>query len=147
MRLNDMVGGWMTDNPVTIAPDRPVIQAYALMAERDIRHLPVVADGKLVGILSDRDLHRAISEGGAKAVGEIEYQFTTPVSALMTKDGIVTAEPMTTLEEAAKLLVSTKVHSLPVLEGAKLVGILTAHDLLRALLGMVREKAFAGAGA
>jgi acetoin utilization protein AcuB len=140
MRLNDMVGGWMTDNPVTIAPDRPVIEAYALMAENEVRHLPVVKDGKLVGIVSDRDLHRISPLSKERPAGDVEYLFTTPVSFVMTKSGFVTAEPQTTLAEAARTLVATNIHSLPVLDGEKVVGILSTHDLLRALLGMAREK-------
>lgn len=136
MRLNEMVGGWMTDNPVTLTPERPVIAVYALMAEHEIRHVPVVEDGRLVGLISDRDLHQATPLGRARKPGDIAHLFTTPVSEIMTKEGFVTVDPQTTLGEAAKRLVDANVHSLPVLDGDRLVGILTTHDILRAVMGL-----------
>jgi acetoin utilization protein AcuB len=140
MRLQEMVSGWMTDRPVTIAPDRPIIEAYALMTEHEIRHIPVLEAGRLVGIVSDRDLHRATPLKNARRAGDVQQLFTTPVSEIMTREGFVTVDPQTTLGEAAKLLVHRKVSSLPVLDGERLVGIVTTHDLLRALMGMPRER-------
>ena len=79
MRLNEMVGGWMTENPITLAPERGVIEAYALMTQHDIRHLPVVEEGRLIGMLSDRDLHRVLPVGDARNPADIRHLFSTPV--------------------------------------------------------------------
>ena len=59
MRLQDTVSGCMSDRPVTLPPDRPLIDAFVLMIEYDVRHVPVVDAGRLVGILSNRDVRRA----------------------------------------------------------------------------------------
>ena len=138
MRLSETVGGWMTEDPVTMTPDRPVIEAYALMAEHEVRHIPVVERGRLVGIISDRDLHRASPLGKAREPGDVGHLFTTPVAEIMTRSEIRTVAPATPLGEAARQLVHAKVSSLPVLAGDRLVGIITTQDLLRALLGMSR---------
>jgi acetoin utilization protein AcuB len=138
MRLKEMVSGWMAEHPVTMSPGRPVVEAYALMAEHGIRHLPVVEGERLVGIISDRDLHRRAPLGRARE--GVQDLFRTPVSEIMTRESFVTVDPMSTLEEAASLLVRHKVHSLPVIDRDRLVGILTTHDILRALTGLPREK-------
>lgn len=139
MRLNDMVSGWMTDHPVTMTPDRPVIEVYALMAEHGIRHIPIVEGERLVGIVSDRDLHRLAPIRRGWRADDVGPLFCTPVSEIMTREKLLTVDPVATLAEAATLLVSAKVGSLPVLDGDRLVGLLTSYDLLRALMGLPRE--------
>lgn len=119
MRLNELVSGWMTDRPVTITPDRPVAEALATMSRHGIRHLLVVDGERLLGVVSDRDIACAA-------------RLEQPVSAIMTADEIITADPLTTLAEAARTLVFAKVGALPVLDGGRLVGLVTTHDLLRA---------------
>ncbi|GIW73179.1 MAG: hypothetical protein KatS3mg102_2721 [Planctomycetota bacterium] len=134
MREAQLVSGWMTEHPVTVEPDEPVVDAYALMTQHSIRHLPVVEGGRLVGILSNRDLYRASPRFGGKSHRAVAALFRTPVREVMTREGLLTVEPTTTVAEAARLLIEAKVSSLPVLEGERLVGIITSEDLLRALL-------------
>jgi CBS domain-containing protein len=139
MRLNDMVSGWMSEHPVTLAPSRPIIEAYALMAEYGIGHLPVLAEGRLVGIVSDRDLHRAARLRDARKPADVSHLFATPVAEIMTRAPFATVEPLATIREAAAKLLAFDVHSLPVVEeGDRLVGLLTSSDLLRALVGTSR---------
>jgi acetoin utilization protein AcuB len=135
MRLKETASGWMTDDPVTLAPDRPVIEAYALMIGHGVRHLPVMKAGNLVGMISDRDLQRATRLDRARKPGDIAHLFSTPVSDIMTRERFVTIDPLTSLGEAAALMVGEDVHALLVLDGERLVGILTTHDILRAVTG------------
>lgn len=139
MRLEVMVSGWMTTCLVTISPGRPVIEAYALMAEHGIHHLPVLEGERLVGILSDRDLHRAAPLWKEHKPRDLQH-LMTPVADVMTKQGFVTIDPLAKLSEAAKRLVEGRVNSLPVLDGDRVVGILTSHDILRAVMGLPRAE-------
>lgn len=147
MRLKELVSGWMTDRPVTISPDRTVAEAQRLMEGEEIRHLLVTEGDRLVGILSDRDIGRAaVIDGlvGQEAVGAL---LESPVAEVMTAEDIITIDPLTTLAEAARSLVYSKVSALPVIDDGRLVGLLTTHDLLRALSALPRrERPFAGAG-
>ena len=134
MRLDDMVSGWMTERPTTLTPDRPLSDACTIMFDRDIRHIPVTREGRLVGIISDRDLTRRGPIADAMVHQLVDRFFSTKVSDVMTQDDVRTVGPMTTLAEAARVLIATKRSALPVLDGDSLVGIITTHDLLRALV-------------
>ena len=133
----------MAPNPITIDPEAPLETAVAVMLERRVRHLPVVDDeGRLVGIVTDRDLRSAML-GPAIA----DYLPTTPrgrllalassldevrVSHVMTW-GAVTIGPDAPVAQAAAIMVTTRLGSLPVVEGKRLVGIVTERDVLKAL--------------
>jgi acetoin utilization protein AcuB len=133
----------MTPRPITIDPEAPLETAVAVMHERRVRHLPVVDDkGRMVGIVTDRDLRSAML-GPAIA----DYLPTTPrgrlmalaislndvrVSHVMTW-GAVTIGPDAPVAQAAAIMVTTRVGSLPVVEGTRLVGIVTERDVLKAL--------------
>jgi acetoin utilization protein AcuB len=133
----------MTPNPITIDPQAPVGTAVAVMRERSLRHLPVVDDrGQLLGIVTDRDLRSvmlapAIDEYADAAerdrlralAGELD---DIRVSHVMTW-GALTTGPDAMLAQAAAVMADTRVGSLPVVEGQRLVGILTERDVLRAL--------------
>ncbi|HEX7128093.1 MAG TPA: CBS domain-containing protein [Thermodesulfobacteriota bacterium] len=107
----------------TIGAAEPASAAWSRMRQRRIRHLVVTDDSHLVGILSERDL------GGRN--GAVLRKGRT-VEELMTP-GTVTVQPNTTLRQAANLMRGRQVGSLPVLEGDRLVGIVTATDVLDAL--------------
>jgi len=123
----------MTSDPVTIAPGATAGEALALMRQRHIRHLPVVDGGRLVGMLSDRDLRTALPS--AVVLGELDDDSAASRSVA----GIMTADPLTIppsqpVEEAARLLTEQRIGAVPVVEGARLLGILSADDLLRAFV-------------
>lgn len=121
----------MIGKPVTVTPQDSLATAQAQMQAGGFRQLPVVTDGKLVGIVTDRDVRRYVRK-----------MRITEVKAAMTKDP-ETVTPVTTLEEAAQLLLEHKIGGLPVLEADSLVGIITTTDILRAFLdvmGKVRER-------
>ena len=107
---------------VTIDPTTSCDEARGLMDVRRIRHLPVVAEGRLVGMVSDRDVRSAASLGQ----GTIARQIMTP--------NPVTVTPETRVEHAARLMLAARFGSLPVMDGETLAGIVTYTDLLRALV-------------
>lgn len=127
------VGEWMTPAPVTVAPSTPVPKVQGLMRHRRIRHLPVVEDGRLVGIITDRDVRTVEpSPATSLAAGEMRYLLDRlTVRAVMTRP-VITVEPREALAEAVRLMLENRIGGLPVMEGERLVGILTEVDLLRA---------------
>jgi CBS-domain-containing membrane protein len=133
----------MTPRPVTIDPEAPLETAVAVMRERRVRHLPVVDDGgRLLGIVTDRDIRSAIlgpavaEYAGATERGRLRALAgnlnDVRVSHAMTW-GALTTGPAAPLAQAAAVMVDARIGSLPVVEGQRLVGILTEHDVLKAL--------------
>jgi acetoin utilization protein AcuB len=114
-----IVAELMTPNPVTISPTEKLDLAYEKMKAGGFRQLPVIDEGKLIGILTDRDLRQHLQQLSRTKVD-------TAMAALP-----LTVCPGTPVEQAAHLLVSNKISSLPVVENGKLVGIITAGDMLQ----------------
>ena len=126
----------MTANPATVAPEAPLAEAWDLMRELDVRHLPVVDGGVVVGMLSDRDLGnfdvgRLLTEEGADG---LRRHLARPVLQLMSSD-VVTAEPETEVTELITLFLEQKVGAIPVVlpDSRRLVGIVSYVDVLRAV--------------
>jgi len=120
----------MTKDPIAIGPGEMLAEARKKMDKGNFRRLPVVENGQLIGIISDRDLRQH--------VGQLEH---TRVDAVMARS-VITVAPDMLLDQAANLSVKHKVGGLPVMDGGKLVGIITAIDLLRAfgeVLGTAEE--------
>jgi len=130
----------MTPNPVTLSPEESLMEALQLMRLRKIRRIPVVsAAGKLVGLLTEGDLKRA----EPSTLSDTQEQFMavmegTQVNRIMIQN-LVTATPDTLLIDAARTLFKNKYGALPVLEGEKLVGMLTDHDLIGALIKVIES--------
>jgi acetoin utilization protein AcuB len=120
----------MTSPVVSVAPDVTLHDAYRTMQEKGIRHLPVVDEGLLVGVITDRDLRLATS-----ALAPVPFPPGSKVSASMCKTPL-TADPMDPVEEAARTMREKKIGCLPVVEDGRLVGIITGLDLLDALMCM-----------
>ena len=114
----------MTPTPVTVGPQDTLATAQVQMTAGHFRRVPVVQDGRLVGILTDRDIRRHV---GVEA--------RTRVQAAMTETPL-TVSPLTTVEEATQLMLKHQISGLPVLENGQLVDILTASDVLQAFLEM-----------
>jgi acetoin utilization protein AcuB len=115
----------MTKDPVTVSPDDLLIQARLKLQKGNFRQLPVVADGQLVGIITDRDMREHAG-----------YLDRTEVKAVMSRKPL-TVTPATTLEAAAQLLLKHKIGGLPVVENARVVGIITRSDVLQAFLDVM----------
>jgi len=116
---------------ITITPKTSLPEAMRLVRHRGIRHLPVVEDDRLVGIVSDRDLKQAMaSPATALESHELRYLLdTVTVDEIMTR-AVVTVGRMFPVEEAARLMVTEKISALPVTERGKLIGIVTETDVL-----------------
>src|SRR5690606_33549528 len=124
----------MTPNPYTASPDTTIVDALKLTRSHRVRHLPVCDGGKLVGIVTDRDLRLAMPPIWAEERDELKQQLhTRHVSEVMIRE-IITADPVMPIEEAARLLYENRIGCLPIMEDDALVGILTETDLLRALV-------------
>jgi len=113
---------------ITIGPQATLREAHQLMWERGIRHLPVVDEGRLVGIITDRDIRLATS-----VLRPNPLSCDARVYEVM-KRPVLTADPLDPVEDAARLMREEKVGCLPVVEGKDLVGIITGIDLLDALI-------------
>ena len=133
----------MTENLVTLSPEASVAEALTLCRERRIRHIPILEEGRLVGIVSDRDLRDA-----SPALGEPERARTLQeirVAEVMTRE-VITVDPQDSIENAAQQMYELKIESLPVVsEGAvadggptvaeeEVLGIVTSSDVMRALV-------------
>ena len=126
------MGDCMSVDPVTVAPKDSLQRVVELLRRRDIRAVPVVEDGKLIGIVTDRDL-RQVAPAYPLFRDEDEirrYTENLTVTAAMTADPM-TVSPATPLVDAAKILEIYRISSLPVVEDFRVVGILSVTDLLR----------------
>jgi acetoin utilization protein AcuB len=120
---------WMSAPPVSVTPETPVLDAQQIMERRAIRHLPVVDGSRLVGIASDRDIRLHLPPP-ITSMSTWEAKYLT-VSNVMTRTP-VTLDPERPAEEAARLMLERRIGAVPVVEGDRLVGIVTTTDLLRA---------------
>jgi acetoin utilization protein AcuB len=120
----------MRSPAVSISPDTTLQDAYRVMQEKGIRHLPVVDREKLVGVITDRDLRLATS-----ALALSPFPTGSRVSAVMSHSPLTT-EASDPLEEAARTMRERKIGCLPVLADGRLIGIITGLDLLDALISM-----------
>jgi nucleotide-binding universal stress UspA family protein len=115
-----LVAHWMTAHPFTITPREKLPQAVALMQQHRFRTLPVIENGRVVGILTDRDIRTNLNHLEAIEVAEV----------MTTK--IVTVSPHTSVWDAARLVSERKIGAVPVLDDGVLVGIVSTTDLLKA---------------
>jgi len=126
----------MATKVFTVEPQDMIDRVFFLIHYEKIRHLPVVEKGKVVGIVSDRDLYKALgpkSNSNAVAPNKDETQLhvvPTKVQNIMRR-GVLTVTPDTLAADAAAIMAEHKVGALPVVENDKLVGILSATDILR----------------
>ena len=134
----------MIMNPITLGPDRPIREAATLMKRFRISGVPIVdGQGKLIGIITNRDL-------------QFERDLDQPISAAMTKEGLITAPVGTTLDEAQRTLARHRIEKLPVVdEHGVLRGLITVKDIFKRLRypdankdqhGRLRVAAALGAG-
>ena len=121
----------MTRDVVTVGSEESAARAWGLCRERNIRHLPVVEGGRLVGIVSDRDL-RDLSPPRDTADQENTLGWVQIRDMMST--GVVTAHPLDTIEHAAKVIYENRFNCLPVVADDELVGIITSSDLVRTLV-------------
>lgn len=141
-----LVKEWMRTEVVTVNPELRVERAWELMERRHLRHLPVVQHGHLVGMVTERDLKRAVFAASPLVTvwkaGKPQPTGTPgdlPVQAIMTQ-GASTATPTDTLLSAAVRMLNEKIGALPVVDDAgQLVGLLSQTDLLKALVVLLER--------
>ena len=132
----------MTRSPATVTPDTSIGEAWDLMRELDVRHLPVVRDGVLVGMLSDRDvagldLGRMVEKNGGDAV---RRELARPVIEVMSSD-VVCTEVDGELGDVVDLFLEHRIGAVPVIRSGtrELVGIISYVDVLRMLRDALEE--------
>lgn len=133
-----LVGERMSRPPITIGPDMSINDALALFKKERIRRAPVIKGGKLVGIVSEKDLLNASpSPATTLSIWEMNYLLSKlTVSEVMTKNVITVAED-TPIEEAARIMADNKIGGLPVVKGARVVGIITETNLFKMFLELM----------
>ena len=130
----------MTPNPVTAAPQASVTEVWDLMRDLEIRHVPVVENGALVGMLSDRDLSRLDMSRIFEGADDLRQELSTPIVKVMHAD-VIMIEPETELDEIIDLLVENRIGALPVVKAGsrEVVGIVSSIDVLRAMRDELEE--------
>ena len=107
----------------TVRPDQMVIDAIKLMAEKNIGAVPVVRDGRVVGIVSERDYARKMELKGRASVG-------TPISDIMTHD-VKTVDSHHTVDQCMNIMTDRRLRHLPVVDEGQLTGLLSIGDLVK----------------
>ncbi len=125
----------MSEHPLAIEANQTIREAMHRLLSEDVRHLPVLDGGLLVGVLSDRDV-RGIA--AAALEGDNAEQLAAPVSEIMSGDPI-TVDPETEIGDVIDLMLEHKVGALPVVAEGKLVGIVSYVDVLRAAKPALEE--------
>jgi acetoin utilization protein AcuB len=131
----------MTANPYTISQDAPINDAVQLMGEKNLRRLPVVDGGKVVGILTQDDISKVSpTKATSLSIFEINYLLSkTKVKDAMSKNA-VTISPDCLLEEAAVIMREKHIGTLPVVKENKIVGIITESDIFDAFIDLLGFK-------
>jgi acetoin utilization protein AcuB len=136
---------WMKHPVVTVKRQDSALHARELMEKHRINQLPVVLEGRLVGIVTDRDLRDAFPSvfdavplAGRRARKAGTDPATIPVEDVMTAD-VVTLGPQAFVADAARLMRRQRIGAIPVVDGARLVGILTRSDVLDAFAELAGE--------
>lgn len=138
-----LVGERMSHPVIAISPDLPIVEALNLMKRERIRRAPVVKDGRLVGIVSDKDLLNASpSPVTSLSVWEMNYLLSKiTVKEVMTKK-VISVQEHTPIEEAARIMVDNKIGGLPVMRDTEIVGIITETDLFKIFLELMGAREY-----
>ena len=132
---NYQVLDWMTPNPVTITPKTTLPEAHRLMKERKIRRLPVLEDGRLVGVVTLGDIREAEpSAATSLSVWELNYLLDTLTIDKIMRRNVLSVSSHTSIRDAAAMMFAHKISGLPVLDHDRLVGVITESDIFRMLV-------------
>jgi acetoin utilization protein AcuB len=141
-KRQQLVKDWMTRQVITATRKTTLPEAHRLMTENHIRRLPVVENGRLVGIVTRGDVRGAEPSGATSlSIWEVNYLLSRlKIEELMTRAPVIINEDAT-IGEAAELMLQNKVSGLPVLDSEeRLVGIITESDIFRLVAGKWREE-------
>lgn len=132
MSAPETVGAIMTSDPRTVDRNQSLEAADELVTQARIRHLPVLDGGRVVGVLTQRDLfqHALARALGYGSVGRARLLKAIPVKEVMSEPAVV-VDAGTPVRDAARLMLERRIGCLPVVEGGRLVGLVTESDVLR----------------
>jgi acetoin utilization protein AcuB len=129
MKVQDI----MTTPALTVGLDMPVLEARQVMERQRIRHLPVTDGGRLMGIVTDRDIRLNLpSPATSLSVWEVNYLIARLTVGSVMRRAVITVDPQRDAAEAARIMLDHKIGALPVVDGGVVVGIVTETDMLRA---------------
>lgn len=133
-----LVGERMSKPVITMEPDLPIPDALNLMKTEHIRRAPVVKNGKLVGIVSDKDLLNASpSPVTTLSIWEMNYLLSKVTVAKVMSSNVLSVTEDTPIEQAARIMADNKIGGLPVLRDGQVVGIVTETDLFKVFLELL----------
>jgi acetoin utilization protein AcuB len=132
------VGERMSRPVISVSPDAPINEVLAMFKKEHIRRAPVMKEGKLVGIVSERDLLNASpSSVTTLSIWELNYLISkVKIKSVMTKK-VITVSKDTPIEEAARIMADKKIGGLPVVDGERVVGMITETDLFKIFLELM----------
>ena len=133
-----LVGERMSKPVITISPDMPISEALNLMKKEHIRRAPVVKDGKLAGIVSDKDLLNASpSPVTTLSIWEMNYLLSKVTVDQVMTNNVMTVTEDTPIEQAARIMADNKIGGLPVMRNGHVAGIITETDLFKVFLELL----------
>ncbi len=131
MRVSNLMSALL----ITVEPATPVLEARQTMQDHRIRHLLVVEDGRLAGIVTDRDIRLNLpSPATSLSVWELNHLLARLTVGEVMRTSVIVIDPDREATEAASILLSEKIGALPVVDGDRLVGIVTESDFVRAFV-------------
>lgn len=129
------VSYWMTKKVFTVSPDDSISDALRIMRDKEIKHIPVLKEDKIKGILSDRDIKEFTpSKATTLDIYELHYLLAKIKVKEVMKSKVITTTPETPVEEAAMVMFDQNIGCLPVLENGRLIGIISDRDIFRVLI-------------
>jgi acetoin utilization protein AcuB len=137
MKIKDL----MTQHVVSVDPQLPIPEAQKRMKQGGFRRLPVLENGELIGIVTDRDIREAMpSDATSLSIWEINYLIPKIlVKEIMTKNPVTVSQDAS-VERAARLMLEHKIGGLPVMSGGSVVGMITVTDVIWAFLELSDRK-------
>jgi CBS domain-containing protein len=133
MRVCDI----MTTQPITVDPETPMLEARQWMIQKRIRHLVVVENGRVVGIVTDRDIRLNLpSPATSLSVWEVNYLLAQLTVGRVMSATVLVVDPGRPVADAARIMMEHKIGALPVVDEGRLVGIVTESDFVRAMAGL-----------
>jgi acetoin utilization protein AcuB len=139
MTASSLVRDIMSVKPITVDPETLMLEARQRMMNGRIRHLVVTEDSRIVGIVTDRDIRLNLpSPATSLSVWEINFLLARLTVREVMTGSVVVVDPDRPAAEAARIMLDHKIGALPVVDGGRLVGIVTESDFVRAVAGVPR---------
>jgi len=136
------VGERMSHPVIPVSPETPINDALAMFKKERIRRAPVIKDGKMIGIVSERDLLNASpSPVTSLSIWEINYLISKVTIKQVMSKNVKTINADVPIEEAARIMADSKIGGMPVLRSGKVVGMITETDLFKILLELMGARA------